>query len=473
MLRVTDKKMKPRLRHTIFPILLIFLSACDPANHMNPANPSTNEYWLAQILSRIHPPIFRENTGSLEWTLLVGKSSSLVNAKGVVLDPFLNPVLFGDTNTALFNGTLFGTQDMFIAKYDPQKNQIWAKQLGAPGASLTAVKAASDSIGNTYVLGFTSAAFTGPMSSGQDMFVVKFALDGTVVWAKQAGPTGGSYFVNPIAICLDEVGNSYSVGDSNGPFGGPVATGGNGFVLRFDVDGNQSWVKQYSISGANITSGGCVWDKFSGTVLVSGWGGADFRNDTAPGVGGNDTFVMRYDPDGTRHFLIYEAETAREILSGPMLLDSFGDIYVTATSNASFGSGSSGTAYPSTILKYNSGGTRLWVRQDGDGYPTGQTSSLGIVSDIVGNVFIAGYTNTNLTTNNSASVGTTDVFFIKYNRQGERQWLRQIGASGKAIQGTGIAIDREGTMYGTGTTNADFNGIPLTGTQDSFLVQYR
>lgn len=465
--------MKYILRYTILTILLTLFSACNPANHMNTADPGTFDYWLAQILSRIHPPIFRENTGTLEWTLLVGKSGGNVNTKAVVLDPFLNPVVVADTNVALFNGTMFGTQDLVIAKYDPQKNQIWAKQVGASGASLTILKAASDTIGNTYVLGYTSAAFTGPMSSGQDMFVVKFDLNGNVVWAKQAGPTGGSYFVSPSWICLDDAGNSYVVGNSNGPFGGPVATGTNLFVLRFDSAGNQSWVKQYAISGANINSGGCVWEKTSGTVLVSGWGGADFRNDTVPGVGGNDTFVLRYDPDGTKHLLVYEAEVSREILSGTLVLDPTGNIYVSATSNAAFGSGAGGTAYPSTILKYNSGGTRLWVRQEGAGYATGQTSPADLVTDLAGNVFVTGFTNTNLTTNSSASTGTIDMFVLKYNGQGEKQWLRQIGASGKTLQGTGIAIDREGTMYGAGTTNADLNGVPLIGSLDLYLVQYR
>ncbi|WP_167882964.1 SBBP repeat beta-propeller lipoprotein, LipL53 family [Leptospira barantonii] len=455
------------------PILLIFLSACNPANHMNPANPGTDEYWIAQILGRIHPLIFRENTGTLEWTELLGKSGGTTLGKHIALDPFLFPIVAGETNTNLFTGSLIGSQDLIVAKYDSFKNRIWSKQLGASGASLTMSRMTTDSAGNSYILGYTNAPFSGPLSSGQDLFIVKISLDGNPLWIKQAGPTGGSYFVNPLGLCVDTAGNVYASGDSNGPFGGAYSASTNTFVIRFDSQGNQVWVKQFFVTGANSNGSSLVCDAASGSVYFTGWGGANFQTETAPGIGGNDMFIFKYDINGNRQFIAYQAESTKEILSGPIATDLSGNIIVGAVSNADFGTGATGVGYFGTILKYNSSGTLLWGRQLGKDVASSSTSVYDLRTDLAGNIFATGITNANLITGGSSSTGTTDAFFAKYNANGDLQWVRQTGVSGGSIQGYGIVIDPEGTMYSVGHTNAAMNGATLNGIQDLFLVKYR
>ncbi|TGK29837.1 hypothetical protein EHQ05_02415 [Leptospira yasudae] len=454
-------------------ILWIQLHGCMPANHMNVGDPGTTEYWLAQILGRIHPLIFRENTGTLEWTELLGKSGGTTLGKHLALDPSLLPIVMGETNTNLFTGSLIGVQDLIVAKYDSFQNRIWTKQLGAAAATLTLSRMAADSAGNSYVLGYTNAPFSGPLSSGQDLFIVKLSVDGNPIWIKQAGPTGGSYFVNPLGICVDTAGNVYASGDSNGPFGGAYSATTNTFVAQFDSQGNQVWVKQFFVSGANSNGGSIVCDAASGSVYFTGWGGANFQTETAPGIGGNDMFIFKYDSSGNRQFVVYQAQSGREILSGPIATDLSGNIIVGAESNADFGTGATGVGYFGSILKYNSSGTLLWGRQLGKDVASSQTSVYDLRTDLAGNIFVTGITNANLITGGSSSTGTNDAFFAKYNPNGDLQWVRQTGVSGGSIQGYGIVIDLEGTMYSVGHTNTPMNGTALNGTQDLFLVKYR
>lgn len=455
------------------PILWLLFHSCVPAQEINSGNPRTTEYWVSQFLAGIHPIIFRENTGTLEWTKLEGKSGASSRGKDAVLDPFQNIVVAGETDGALFNGVAIGSQDMILSKYTPTGDVVWARQLGASGALLTIVGIAMDPLGNFYVAGYTNAAFAGPLLSGQDLFVVKFSSDGTPIWSKQVGPTGGSYFLNPTDICVDTLGNSYVAGDTNGPFGGPVAISGTMFVVRFDSSGNQSWATQLSVTGANTTASGLACDSTSGSAFVAGWGGANYSTLTVPGIGGNDLFVFRYDSSGNRQFFTHLGQASVEILTGPITLDPFGNVLVGGTSNADFGSGNTGAAYPGILLKFDASGTRQWVRQSGVNIGTTGTSIAALATDIVGNIFPTGYTTANLLTDSGGSIGINDLFFAKYDGQGQRQWLRQIGTPGATLIGTGIVSDQEGALYGTGSANGTFNGISIKGTQDLFLVKYR
>ncbi|RHX92604.1 SBBP repeat beta-propeller lipoprotein, LipL53 family [Leptospira stimsonii] len=462
--------MKPFLLISIF---WLFLHSCNPAKEFNSGNPRTTEYWVSQFLAGIHPIIFRENTGTLEWMIVEGKVAASSRGKDIALDPFLNTVVAGETDGALFNGTVIGTQDIIVAKYNPESGRAWARQLGAPGALLTVVGIATDLLGNSYIAGYTNASFAGPMLSGQDLFVIKVSLDGTPIWSKQVGPTGGSFFLNPTDICVDSLGNSYVAGDTNGPFGGPVAVGGTMFVVRFDSSGNQSWATQLSVTGANTTASGLACDSTSGSAFVAGFGGANYSTLTVPGIGGNDLFVFRYDSSGNRQFFTHLGQATLEVLTGPITLDRSGNIFVGAGSNADFGSGNPGTTYAGTLFKFDQSGTQHWVQQFGVNNGTATTTVASLATDLAGNLFSTGYSNGNLATGSGASIGNNDLFFTKHNGQGQQQWLRQIGTAGATLMGNGIVTDPEGGLYGTGSANGTINGISIKGTQDLFLVKYR
>jgi hypothetical protein len=51
----------------------------------------------------------------------------------------------------------------------------------------------------------------------------------------------------------------------------------------------------------------------------------------------------------------------------------------------------------------------------------------GVATDSSGNVYVAGGTNGGLDGNTNA--GNTDLFVVKYNSSGTKQWTRQLGSS--------------------------------------------
>ncbi|MEE9423974.1 MAG: SBBP repeat-containing protein [Methylococcales bacterium] len=130
---------------------------------------------------------------------------------------------------------------MFVAKYTPSGNLIWAKRSGG-STFVTGNDIAVDSSGNTYVTGSFfqisgSTTIFGPGEANEttftndieiptfdefdnafnDMFVAKYAADGSLVWVKHAGgsnpddrnPTGVSGF----GIAVDVSGNTYVTGN--------------------------------------------------------------------------------------------------------------------------------------------------------------------------------------------------------------------------------------------------------------------
>ena len=91
----------------------------------------------------------------------------------------------------------------------------------------------------------------------------------------------------------------------------------------------------------------------------------------------------------------------------------------------------------------------------------------GIASDSSGNVYVTGGTKGDLDGNTSA--GDTDLFVVKYNSSGVKQWTQQLGTS-SSEDGEGITSDSSGNVYVTGSTSGGLDGDNY-GT-DIFIIKY-
>jgi len=117
----------------------------------------------------------------------------------------------------------------------------------------------------------------------------------------------------------------------------------------------------------------------------------------------------------------------------------------------------------------------LWVTQFTG---AGQNQPINMVSDASGNSYVIG--NFTTTVNQDAftlnTFGGQDVFFVKYNKNGQVIWLKQIGGTGAEVASS-IAISNDGNfVYVSGTTNGtcgfDGNNITTSGLNDIFLAKY-
>ena len=93
----------------------------------------------------------------------------------------------------------------------------------------------------------------------------------------------------------------------------------------------------------------------------------------------------------------------------------------------------------------------------------------GVATDSSGNVYVTGGTKGGLDGNTSA--GNTDLFVVKYNSSGTKQWTKQLGSSG-LDSANGITIDSSGNVYVTGVTFGGLDWNTSAGANDLFVVKY-
>ena len=115
------------------------------------------------------------------------------------------------------------------------------------------------------------------------------------------------------------------------------------------------------------------------------------------------------------------------------------------------------------MAKFNSSGTKQWVRQLGDAYSEGKD----VDTDNAGNVYIVGYVNGDFDGN--SNLGSADIIVAKYNPSGTKQsppiW------DNSADYGTGIAIDSSDNIYITGYTAGGLYGNTNAGGDDIFVIK--
>jgi Beta-propeller repeat len=357
----------------------------------------------------------------------------------------------GEPNEAVLSDA--GSQDLFVAKYARDGTLLWATAAGGISEDL-GLGIATDAQGNSYVTG----DFFGPATFGEgeanetvlssvgftDVFVAKYASNGTLLWATSAGGANGNDTGRGIAT--DVRGNSYVTGDFRGP-----ATFGEGeanetvlsnagnfdvFMAKYARDGTLLWAT--STEGESESRGeGIATDargnshvtgSFSGTAIF----GAGEANETVlSDAGSEDVFVAKYARDGS---LRWATRAGGESGAG-IATDPRGNSYVTGSfiGSTTFGAGEANETVLSSpdnfdvfVAKYARAGTLLWATSAGDPDETDQ--GLEIATDARGNSYVIGDFRGTATFGAGednetvlSSAGESDLFVAKYRDQREKR----------------------------------------------------
>mgnify|MGYP000022815785 CR=1 FL=1 len=107
-----------------------------------------------------------------------------------------------------------------------------------------------------------------------------------------------------------------------------------------------------------------------------------------------------------------------------------------------------------------------WTKQLGS---SSNDDAFGVATDSSGNVYVTGATTGGLDGNTSAY--GNDLFVVKYNSSGTKQWTKQLGTSSDDVA-NGVATDSSGNVYVTGWTNGGLDGNTSAGEYDLFVVKY-
>ena len=155
-----------------------------------------------------------------------------------------------------------------------------------------------------------------------------------------------------------------------------------------------------------------------------------------------------------------------EIMDG-VTVDSSGNIYVTGNTSGGLDnntnpSASGGTSHNDKwdffLVKYNSSGTKQWTQQLGTS--VNMISAKGVAVDSSNNIYVTGTTGGGL--DNNTHFGSNDIFLVKYNSSGEKQWTQQLGGFFIGTITVGISFTLI-MMVGHGVTVDSSNNIYVTG----------
>lgn len=338
----------------------------------------------------------------------------------------------------------------------------------------------------TILVGTTTLSTVG----NSDIFIVKYDSTGNVLWAKSAG---GSNDDMPQGICVDANGNSYITGFFSAPsitFGITTLTCSINatFVVKYDVNGNVVWASKggESSNGKSISVDANANTYITGTFSSpsSNFGGIPLTNSD---VSGNttDAFIAKYNSNGGIAWAKNGIGNNTDYGSG-ISVTSNGFAYVTGrfvSQSITFGSTtlniSNSCCNDIFIVKYDPLGNVVWAKREGDYY---DDRNLGIYTDNVGNFYVTGFFqsfsltlgNTTLTNADNTN-NTSDIFVAKYNSSGNAVWAKS--ALGNLGDGAyAIAVDANGNSYITGffySSPLNFDTHPLTnsGVQKYFIAK--
>ena len=148
----------------------------------------------------------------------------------------------GSTGGAL-DGEALGFGDAFLAKYSSEGELLWVHQLGTSQPDEAAsVSVAAD--GGAFVVGVTRGGLDGARDgTDQDAFVARFSPDGELLWTRQLGSQVG-YDERASGVSVGDDESVYVSGQSFGGVDAASAGSSDAFVAKYSAAGALLWVRQ-------------------------------------------------------------------------------------------------------------------------------------------------------------------------------------------------------------------------------------
>lgn len=318
-----------------------------------------------------------------------------------------------------FQPTIGGLDDAFLVKFNSSGIRQWATYYGGTGydgASAVAI----DPFGNIFIAG-TATSTTGISTSGthqpilnagSDAFIAKFTPSGTRIWGTYYGGNGSDAIT---CMAIDISGNIFVSGQTSTPIAGTlIATPGShqptwgggsfdSFLTKFNASGQRIWGTYYGGTGTEFGYG-CSVDGY-GNIFIGG------RTDTNSGTSiatlgshqpnpglGIDGYVAKFNSAGVRQWGTYYGGNALEVVYS-LSTNGAGDVYIAGEAQST-GAGIISTpgSYKQVmtggndafIAKFDASGARLWGTYYG---ANSSDFAYACTADMVGNVYLAGYTS--------------------------------------------------------------------------------
>jgi uncharacterized delta-60 repeat protein len=299
----------------------------------------------------------------------------------------------GEPNQTILSSA--GSQDIFIARYNPDGTLAWAKSAG--GASCEQGNGATALLGNsTVVTGYFNQSITFGLgepnqtiltSAGiDDIFIARYNPDGTLVWAKCAGGVDhdkgcGITALSDNSTIVTGCFNGSAIFGPGEPNETVLTSAGyeDIFLARYNPDSTLAWAK--SAGGISDDCGNAITVLSDNSIVVTGefgypdggsaiFGPGEPNQTVLISAGGSDIFIASYNPDGTLAWAICAGGEDSEAGYGITTLSDNSTV-VTGwfIESATFGPGEPNqTVLTPTgeldifVARYNPDGTLAWAK---------------------------------------------------------------------------------------------------------------
>ncbi len=416
-----------------------------------------------------------------------------------------------DPGPGVNNAIHMGMSDIYISKFDPSGNLLWAKTQGGSDQDVV-MDIVLDSLGNIFTTGhfkdtcdFDPGVANYPLScispTYSESYVSKLDANGNFLWAKKFGKCNG---YGAYSIKATHGGAVYVTGIFEGTADFDPGVGvfnmtavgvENAFILKLDANGNFLWAKRV---GNDLYNHGLkITTDQTGNVLISGefWGVADLDpglatfNVTSAGM--LDIFILKLDPSGN---FIWAKTFGGSASDDPtnIVVSNNGNIFLSGiygSADVDFDPGNGVYNLPFNgwvdifYLKLDANGNLIWCKGIGG---SEYDSPISFVLDASENLYISGRFRVTVDfdpgpgtyTLASLGPGADDAFMMRADVNGNLIWAAQL--HGNMNYANDIAIDNSQNVYviGNFANPTDFDPGPLTnmlmtpsGHPDAYLLK--
>ncbi len=379
-----------------------------------------------------------------------------------------------------------GAGDFYLAKFDPNGNLIWWRQVGGnygPSCSEGVSGIAVDANNDIYFTGlycgqvnFGSFVLNG--SGHQNGFIAKYDDSGTCLWAVSII---GSAIADFSSVTCDVNGFVYACGTNNSAaLIGSTNVPAGGFIAKFDSNGSCLWAKKKISTTLLFSQIYCAATpqsiKYANNLItISGFMGTDtvtFDNTTIYSKFGYD-YVAAFDTSGSLKWVKTFGGPQADGVNFEHATDKFGNLYLSGECNGVgyFDTDTlTGSNLQAFVVKIDSTGTEQWVR----GLKAAQGSRAKMTSsDSLGNSYTIGYFGGNAWFGNYNVVSSTnrDMFVTRFNSDGDCLGVRSFGEA----EGYGVTQDNNGNAIVVGnfsnTVTIGSNTYTSYGDKDIFIAK--
>jgi endonuclease/exonuclease/phosphatase family metal-dependent hydrolase len=360
-----------------------------------------------------------DSKGELQWHTFLG-SSGWDEGRGIAVDGKGNVYIVGTSEATWgtpVHPHQGDTQDAFAAKLNPKGELKWNTFMGGSQSGDEGTAITVDLSGNVYVGSFGGASWNtppvNPISCGTDGWVTKLNSGGVKQWYTSMG---AAIIAGIGSIAVNTIGDICIAGWSGGPFFSrpinPYSGGREAFAAKLNSNGRQQWHTFLGSTRDDDGRGIAIDD--CGNIFISGTSNGPWGRPINSYAGKGDFFVAKLNSRGVRQWNTFLGSRNGGELGWAIAADTIGNVYAAGVNGGTWGkpfdpyAGHAGFY----VAKLNFTGALLW--NTFTEAVCGQGNAIFV--DTSGNITIGGGGDVPWGTPVNPHTGSWDVFVAKIDR---------------------------------------------------------